>query len=127
MTVAAQGGSKTVATAEQRHRHAASGWAAGRRTPHLLTRCSKHSREEYSPSSILWSPYSIVLSETARSTHTVGRQIMFREESRAGELYDLPAALRGIIEFHQLAEVKYGLGRNQRTREVRKQTGYARV
>ena len=55
-------------------------------------------------------PLESVLDRLERdgTVDTVGRQIVFREES-AGELYDLPAALRGVIEFHQLAEVKYGI------------------
>ena len=55
-------------------------------------------------------PLESVLDRLERegTVDTVGRQIVFREES-AGELYDLPAALRGVIEFHQLAEVKYSI------------------
>jgi len=55
-------------------------------------------------------PLESVLDRLERdgTVDAVGRQIVFREES-AGELYDLPAALRGVIEFHQLAEVKYGI------------------
>ncbi len=55
-------------------------------------------------------PLESVLDRLERegTVDAVGRQIVFREESR-GELYDLPAALRGVIEFHQLAEVKYSI------------------
>ena len=37
-----------------------------------------------------------------------GKQIVFKEDMKGG-WYDLPAALRGVIEFHQLATEKYGL------------------
>lgn len=35
-----------------------------------------------------------------------GRQIVFKEDSK-GEWYDLPAALRGIVEFHRLAASRH--------------------
>ena len=38
-----------------------------------------------------------------------GRQIVFREDMRGG-WYDLLAALGGIIEFHQIAESRHGIG-----------------
>jgi len=55
-------------------------------------------------------PIESVLDRLERdgTVDTVGRQIVFREES-VGDIYDLPAALRGVIEFHQLAQSKYGI------------------
>ena len=38
----------------------------------------------------------------------VGKQIVFTEESK-GDRYDLPEAIRGVVEFHRLAMEKYGL------------------
>lgn len=54
-------------------------------------------------------PLEAVLDRLERdgTVDSVGRQIVFREEA-AGDLYDLPAALRGVIEFHQLVETKFG-------------------
>lgn len=37
-----------------------------------------------------------------------GRQIVFKEDG-AGGWYDMPAALRGVIEFHRLAAERYGI------------------
>lgn len=37
-----------------------------------------------------------------------GRQIVFKEDSKGG-WYDLPAALRGVVEFHRLAESRHQL------------------
>ena len=55
-------------------------------------------------------PLESVLDRLERdgTVDAVGRQIVFREAS-AGDLYDLPAALRGVIEFYRLAQEKYGL------------------
>jgi len=39
---------------------------------------------------------------------TAGRQIVFKEDGRGG-WYDMIAALRGVIEFHQIAEARYGI------------------
>ena len=39
---------------------------------------------------------------------TVGRHVVFHETSR-GEWYDLPAALRGVIDFHRIATERHGL------------------
>jgi hypothetical protein len=36
-----------------------------------------------------------------------GRQVVFYEDSRCG-WYDVVAALRGVIEFHQLAQSRHG-------------------
>lgn len=37
-----------------------------------------------------------------------GRQVVFRENG-AGGWYDMPAALRGVIEFHKLATERHGI------------------
>lgn len=37
-----------------------------------------------------------------------GAQIVFKEEGRGG-WYDLPEALHGVIEFHKLAESRFGI------------------
>lgn len=42
------------------------------------------------------------------TVETYGRHIVFREDG-AGGYYDLVAALRGVIEFHQIAAARYGI------------------
>ena len=39
---------------------------------------------------------------------SIGRQIVFTESS-SGERFDLPEAIRGVVDFHELAASKYGL------------------
>lgn len=58
----------------------------------------------------VWSPLETVLDQLERdgTVDTVGRQIVFREDMRGGQ-YDLVAALRGVVEFHQLASSRHGL------------------
>lgn len=46
--------------------------------------------------------------ETDGTVDAAGRQIVFYEDGNSG-WYDLVAALRGVIEFHQLAEARYKL------------------
>ena len=38
----------------------------------------------------------------------IGKRIVFTEASR-GDRYDLPEAIRGVVDFHRLAREKYGL------------------
>lgn len=40
-----------------------------------------------------------------------GRQVVFKEYSNGG-WYDMPEALRGVIEFHKLAAERYGFHAN---------------
>lgn len=42
------------------------------------------------------------------TVETAGRQVVFKEDGKGG-WYDLVEALRGVIEFHQLAASRHGL------------------
>jgi len=42
------------------------------------------------------------------TVEAAGRQIVFKEDGRGG-WYDMIAALRGVIEFHQIAETRHGI------------------
>ena len=46
--------------------------------------------------------------ETDGTVQVVGRQVVF-EDDRAKHYYDVVAALRGVIEFYQIAESRYGI------------------
>lgn len=46
--------------------------------------------------------------EADGTVETHGAQIVFREDGKGG-WYDLPAALRGVVEFHRLAESRHQL------------------
>lgn len=46
--------------------------------------------------------------ESDGTVETDGRHIVFREDGRGG-WYDAIAALRGVIQFHQIAEARYGI------------------
>lgn len=58
----------------------------------------------------VFSPIERVLHriEADGTVDAAGATIVFREESRGG-WYDLVAALTGVIEFHQLATIRYGI------------------
>jgi len=58
----------------------------------------------------VFSPIERVLHrlEADCTVDTVGRQIVFREQGN-GELYDLPAAIKGVVDFHELAASRHGL------------------
>lgn len=55
----------------------------------------------------VFAPVEQVLSqiETYGTVDAAGRQIVFKVD---GQLYDLPAALRGLIEFHELTARRHG-------------------
>lgn len=42
------------------------------------------------------------------TVETTGRQVVFKEDSKGG-WYDVPAALRGVAEFHDVAAKRYGI------------------
>lgn len=46
--------------------------------------------------------------EADGTIETDGRHIVFKEDGRGG-WYDAVSALRGVIQFHQIAEARYGL------------------
>ena len=46
--------------------------------------------------------------ESDGTVDAIGRQIVFTESS-SGERFDLPEAIRGVVDFHELAASKYGL------------------
>lgn len=56
------------------------------------------------------SPLEAVLSRLEKdgTVDAIGKQIVFTEAS-SGDRYDLPEALRGVVEFHRLAMEKYGI------------------
>ena len=56
------------------------------------------------------SPLEAVIKRLERdgTVDAIGKQIVFTEASR-GDRYDLPAAMRGVVDFHKLARDKYGL------------------
>ena len=56
------------------------------------------------------SPLEAVLKRLERdgTVDAIGKQIVFTEASR-GDRYDLPAAMRGVVDFHKFARDKYGL------------------
>lgn len=58
----------------------------------------------------VFSPIERVLHrlESDCTVDTVGRQIVFKEDSNGG-WYDLPEAIKGVVDFHDLAARKYGL------------------
>lgn len=58
----------------------------------------------------VWSPLETVLNQIEKdgTVDTDGKHIIFEEDMRGGR-YDLVAALRGVIEFHELARDWYGL------------------
>ena len=45
--------------------------------------------------------------ESEGTVEVAGRHVVFKEDGRGG-WYDAVAALRGVIEFHQLAQSRYG-------------------
>lgn len=55
-------------------------------------------------------PINAILRRLERdgTVDVVGRHVVFREQSD-GTYYDLCAALRGVIEFHQIAAERYGI------------------
>lgn len=59
---------------------------------------------------MVFSPIERILHrlETDGTVDAAGRQIVFYEDGNAG-WYDMVAALRGVIEFHQLAAARYRL------------------
>lgn len=46
--------------------------------------------------------------ESDGTVEVTGRQVVFKEDSTGG-WYDVVAALRGVIDFHQLAAERYGI------------------
>ena len=58
----------------------------------------------------VFSPLERVLHrlEADGTVESSGRQIVFKEDSKGG-YYDLPAALRGVVEFHRIAESRHQL------------------
>lgn len=46
--------------------------------------------------------------ESDGTVDAIGKQIVFNEHGNGGR-YDLVAAIRGVVEFHELAATKYGL------------------
>ena len=46
--------------------------------------------------------------ESDGTVDAIGRQIVFTE-SASGERFDLPEAILGVVDFHELAASKYGL------------------
>ena len=56
------------------------------------------------------SPLEAVLKrlENDGTVDAIGKQIVFDEAIR-GDRYDLPEAMRGVVDFHTLARDKYGL------------------
>ena len=58
----------------------------------------------------VFSPLETVLNRLEKdgTVDAVGKQIVFTEESR-GDRYDLPEAIRGVVDFHRIAQEKYGL------------------
>ena len=58
----------------------------------------------------VWSPLETVLDQIEKdgTVDTDGKHIVFKEDMRGGK-YDLVAALRGVIEFHELAGTRHGL------------------
>lgn len=46
--------------------------------------------------------------EADGTIEVAGRQVVFREDG-AGGWYDMPAALRGVAEFHDIAAGRYGI------------------
>lgn len=56
------------------------------------------------------SPLESVLSRLKKdgTVDAIGKQIVFTEVSR-GDRYDLPEAIRGVVEFHRLAQESYGI------------------
>ena len=61
----------------------------------------------------VFSPLETVLSrlEKEGTVDEAGLQIVFREDMRGG-WYDMVAALRGVIEFHEIAERLHGVPAN---------------
>ena len=57
----------------------------------------------------VFSPIEQILNrlESEGTVDVAGRQVVFKEDMRGG-WYDAVAALRGVIEFHQLAESRHG-------------------
>lgn len=58
----------------------------------------------------VFSPIERVLHrlEADGTVEVAGRQVVFKEDGRGG-WYDMVAALRGVIEFHQVATARYGI------------------
>lgn len=58
----------------------------------------------------VWSPLETVLDQIEKdgTVDTDGKHIVFKEDMRGGK-YDLVAALRGVIQFHELAEKLHGV------------------
>jgi hypothetical protein len=58
----------------------------------------------------VWAPLETVLAQIERdgTVDAEGQRIVFREDMRGGR-YDLVEALRGVIEFHELAASRHGL------------------
>ena len=58
----------------------------------------------------VFSPIERVLHriEADGTVESSGRQIVFKEDSNGG-WYDLPAALNGVVDFHELAASRHGL------------------
>lgn len=59
---------------------------------------------------MVFSPLETVLNriEKEGTVDEAGLQVVFREDMRGG-WYDLVAALRGVIEFHEIAQVRHQL------------------
>ena len=58
----------------------------------------------------VFSPIERVLHrlETDGTIEVAGRNVVFREDGRGG-WYDIVSAMRGVVEFHQLATKRYGI------------------
>jgi len=58
----------------------------------------------------VFSPLERVLHrlEVDGTVEAAGRQIVFKEDGKGG-WYDLPAALEGVVQFHELATLKHGI------------------
>lgn len=61
----------------------------------------------------VFAPIERILSrlEIDGTVQVAGRQVVFREDSNGG-WYDVPAALRGVAEFHDLAATRYHIPAN---------------
>lgn len=61
----------------------------------------------------VFSPLEQILTQLEKdgTVDVAGRQVVFREDMRGG-WYDMVAALRGVIDFHELAEQLHGVPAN---------------